>query len=342
MKILVIRFSALGDVALMVPAVLNLVKNNPDIKIHIASREKMRFLFENKPNIIFHGFDFDKRFKGFFGILRLYKYLRSLKPDIVFDMHDVLRTKVLGLFFKIWGTKVFTINKGRAEKKARIESKEKIALKHTIERYSEVFDKANLKTSKSLENNTLKINISEKVNVFLTKLKSKNLIGIAPFAAHQNKIWPVKKYASLLSKIHQEFPETQILFFGGGEKEKLQIDSIIQDSSFTHNIVGQFSMAEEMEIISVLKLMICMDSANMHLAALSKIPTISIWGPTHTDLGFGPIGTQNHHIIQIPTTELSCRPCSVFGNKPCSRGDHACMEGIDVEMVMEKIKVFLI
>jgi ADP-heptose:LPS heptosyltransferase len=77
-----------------------------------------------------------------------------------------------------------------------------------------------------------------------------------------------------------------------------------------------------------------MDSSNLHLAALAGVPTVSIWGATHPDIGFAPYGeSKNNTIIQINTSDLPCRPCAVFGDKPCYRGDHACMKNITPEQV---------
>jgi len=82
-----------------------------------------------------------------------------------------------------------------------------------------------------------------------------------------------------------------------------------------------------------------MDSANMHMAALTKTKVISIWGATHPYAGFAGFGqNQDDHFIQIPETELSCRPCSVFGNKPCFRDDFACMNNITPESIVHKIE----
>jgi ADP-heptose:LPS heptosyltransferase len=79
----------------------------------------------------------------------------------------------------------------------------------------------------------------------------------------------------------------------------------------------------------------------MHLAALSGIPVASIWGATHPDAGFGPWGQGEEAVLQIPTDVLTCRPCSVFGNKPCWRGDLACMNDISVDAVAERVKEIL-
>jgi ADP-heptose:LPS heptosyltransferase len=78
-----------------------------------------------------------------------------------------------------------------------------------------------------------------------------------------------------------------------------------------------------------------MDSANMHIAALYNVPVVSIWGATHPYAGFYGWGIDLENSIQLP---LACRPCSVFGNIPCYRGDHACMEHITPSMIIDKIK----
>src|SRR5690606_4511860 len=87
-----------------------------------------------------------------------------------------------------------------------------------------------------------------------------------------------------------------------------------------------------------LDVMVAMDSLNMHLAALLGVPVISIWGPTHPFSGFGPYGQGNEAIVQVPVAELECRPCSIFGNKPCFRKDLACMNRITPETVHARIR----
>ena len=84
-----------------------------------------------------------------------------------------------------------------------------------------------------------------------------------------------------------------------------------------------------------------MDSGNMHLAALSGTRVLSIWGATHPDAGFGPWGQGDEGIIQVPADVLTCRPCSVFGNVPCWRGDLACLNDISVDVVAERVRQLL-
>ena len=80
--------------------------------------------------------------------------------------------------------------------------------------------------------------------------------------------------------------------------------------------------------------LISMDSANMHLASLFGVPVISVWGATHPFAGFYGWAQPADNAVQI---DLYCRPCSVFGNKPCYRGDHACMQQLPEEKIMEKV-----
>jgi ADP-heptose:LPS heptosyltransferase len=87
--------------------------------------------------------------------------------------------------------------------------------------------------------------------------------------------------------------------------------------------------------------MVAMDSSNMHLASISGIPVISIWGATHPDIGFAPLYQPKSNFVQVSVEELPCRPCSVYGNKPCLRGDKACMERISAHFVAEKVKEIL-
>ena len=104
------------------------------------------------------------------------------------------------------------------------------------------------------------------------------------------------------------------------------------------NVAGKISFKEELQLISQLTLMVSMDSANMHLASIYGVPVVSIWGATHPFAGFYGWRQDVNNIVQA---DLFCRPCSVFGNKPCYRGDHACMQMISTDMVKQKIAMNL-
>ena len=97
-------------------------------------------------------------------------------------------------------------------------------------------------------------------------------------------------------------------------------------------------MYQELIVMSHLDVMLSMDSANMHLASLTNTPVVSVWGATHPMAGFLGFKQNNDNIIQI---DLECRPCSIFGNKPCKRGDYACLQNIPPERIVERITTII-
>ncbi len=343
-KIVIFRFSAMGDVALLLPVVLNALKQNPNLKITIVSRDKFKPFFDGYTNIEVFTADLENKHKGLLGLFRLFLELRQLSPDYVLDLHQNIRTQVLKFFFFFTKAKVFGFDKGRSEKKKLVKNKEFKQLSHVTDRYYEVFKKAGLiPNSSKIENlpEFFKIpsETENKIENWLEPIKSQKLIGIAPFAQHKGKMWPIEKYAALIQLISDQFQTTQIMVFGGGKEEKEIVESIKVRFPQIKNLVGVFSLNEELALIKKLDLMICGDSSNMHFATLSNIPVISIWGSTHTYAGFGALFQPENYTIEISKEELSCRPCSVYGNKPCIRKDYACLTWISPEMVFEKVKI---
>jgi ADP-heptose:LPS heptosyltransferase len=122
---------------------------------------------------------------------------------------------------------------------------------------------------------------------------------------------------------------------GGGAGEIAQLTELAAQYPVAVVVAGRFRLAEELKIISHLDVMISMDSANMHLASLFGVPVVSVWGATHPFAGFMGFGQSVSNAVQLDN--LSCRPCSIFGNKPCFRGDHACMEWLSSNIIVEKV-----
>ena len=149
-----------------------------------------------------------------------------------------------------------------------------------------------------------------------------------------------ERFGPLLTQVLANQP-AQVFLFGGGAAEVTQLVALQAQIPSAILVAGQLSMAAELALIQRLSGMVCMDSGNMHLAALSGVPVVSIWGATHPDAGFGPWGQGQEAIVQIPVEQLTCRPCSVFGNKPCWRGDLACLNDISVDAVAERVLTLL-
>ena len=319
-RILAYRFSAFGDVAMTVPVFTEFLEQNPDVEIIMVSRENFRELFAGIPNLIFHGINLDD-YKGISGMRRLSKELISnYRPNYIADLHDVIRAKILDKIFTRKGFKVFKINKGKEEKELLTDvwNLNKSPLKHNTERYADVFREMGFKIELSHQ------------------LRPKNIaklgIGIAPFAQHKGKMLPLEKtfeLAKILSSNHQ------IYFFGGGKSEEDTLKTWQNQIPNSENIAGNLTLKQELERISDLELMISMDSANMHLASLVGTRCVSVWGSTHPFAGFLGYGQSENDVVQIK--DLTCRPCSVFGDKECYRGDWACLEEINIQQVIDKV-----
>lgn len=320
-RILAYRFSAFGDVAMTVPVFTEFLQQNQEVEIVMVSRTQFKDLFEGIPNLIFKGIDVDD-YQGIFGLRKLGKFLlKEVNPDYIADLHDVIRTKALDLFFIKNGFKVFKINKGKQEKEllTDIWNLDKKKLMPNTERYADVFRAMNFKL-------TLSHQYPQK------PLVTKKGIGIAPFAQHKGKMLPLEKtfeVVKILSASHK------ISFFGGGKNEVTILNEWEQQLPNTENLAGTLSLKEELQKISELEVMISMDSANMHLASLVGTRCISVWGSTHPYAGFLGYGQSENDVVQVK--DLTCRPCSVFGDKECYRGDWACLEEIDIQKIIDLV-----
>jgi len=342
-KVLIFRFSAMGDVALLVPAVKSFVAANPDIEVTVVTRPKFGPLFFDMERVIVFPADVDYTYTGIFGLRDLCKKLLRKGPyEVVFDMHDHIRTKILRSFFRLFGSRVVVFEKGKKEKNlfTRKENKVTTPLIHTVERYRLAFEKGGysfpiiqppyMALGESIQTASGWFGYKKSIE------KSK-WIGVAPFAMHKSKIWPVENYKPLFELLIAKEP-MKFFLFGGGDKEIQFFESLKQQ--FPQNvevIAGQLKLRQEIALMQHLDVMLCVDSSNMHMAALANIPLLSIWGGTHTDVGFGPYGKGKESIIEISREELPCRPCSVYGKEKCYIGDFPCLTRITPEIISSRI-----
>jgi ADP-heptose:LPS heptosyltransferase len=334
LKILVIRLSAMGDVAMTAPVLYSFIEKYPHIKLSVLSQKSFGSLF-NSSKIHFIGIDL-KHYEGLNGLYELFKVLKKEKFDLVIDLHDVLRSNILRFFFRyIGGTKVFVVDKGRKDKKRLTRKKNKVLrpLKTTVERYVDVFRAAGFDIRLSEDVREPGVEISDKVAAILPNGHNPVCVGIAPFAAHQGKIYPLEKMAEVLDYLSMK---GVCLFLFGSNSEKMQLQE--WESKFPHciSVAGKFTLKEELQLIGKMDLMLSMDSANMHLASLAGTTVVSVWGATHPYAGFTGWRQSPENIVQI---DKPCRPCSVYGNKKCYRDDlpYACMREISPAMIIAKI-----
>jgi ADP-heptose:LPS heptosyltransferase len=317
---IILRFSAMGDVAIAASVMREIAMQNPEHYFVFATRAFFTPFFEGIPNLEVFSVDFNRRHKGFLGLIRLYSDLnKKYKIYSVADLHDVLRSKLITLFFRFSfkNVKIATINKGRKEKRTLCANNtRKTPLKKTWMRYTEVFQKI------KIENEI----IPTPLPYFPEKVKK---IGASPFAQHKGKMYPPELMEKVLELLSANY---EIYLFGGGKNEKELCEKWQEKFNNVHSLVGKYSLTEELTFISDLDVMLSMDSSGMHLASLCKVPCVSIWGATHPYAGFVGFGQEDNPQIQL---DLPCRPCSVYGDKDCKLGDYRCLWEIAPEKVAQ-------
>ncbi|MCC8144099.1 MAG: glycosyltransferase family 9 protein [Tannerellaceae bacterium] len=336
MQVLVIRLSAIGDVAMAVPVIYSVARANPEDTFTVLTQYFLLPVFQNRPaNINLLGIDTQGAQKDLRGLLRFAFTLSQCNFDKVLDLHDVLRSKVIGTVFRLQGTPVYVIDKGRKERKqlTAARNKKMSPLMHMTERYAEVFRKVgfgyrNSFTSLFEDKKADNTRIQE-----VTGSKNCQWIGIAPFAKHRGKIYPLEAMRQVIRRLSTYFPG-KIFLFGAAGREQLILEEFEEQFPNVQCIAGKLPLEQELVLISNLDLLVSMDSANMHFASLVGTRVLSIWGATHPYAGFYGFNQHPEDIIQL---SLPCRPCSVFGDKACRRSDWACMEQLPPEKIVDKV-----
>lgn len=326
MKALAIRFSSMGDVALVAAAAKAWLNANQKNELLVCSRPQFKPLFEPLERCEFFPADVSKDYKGLHGMKMLADHLvNHFDFDYVADLHDSIRSRILCTFLRFQGFQISRINKGRSEKQklTRKKNKQLYPLIHTIERYLEA-----LPGNVHWNDHLLPVYTSKLKNFHSGNLK----VGLAPYAKHPVKQWPEPKFFELIDMLKNDQIEC-VIFGSQAEREKFR-KRFSKNEHFIQ-IPEIQSLGEEIQLMFTLDAFVALDSFNMHLAYLCGLPVVSIWGPTHPYIGFGPLGPSKNFIVQI---ELDCRPCSTYGQKKCFRGDHACMELISTEQVLQQIK----
>ena len=339
--VLVLRFSAMGDVAMTAAALREFAPAHSDVHFAMVSRPLFAPFFEGLDNVTFIATDFNKQYKGLRGLWRLFHDLRRQKPAAVADLHDVLRTKILRLLFRLWGFKVKKINKGRHEKRqlTRRHHKQLKPLQHTIARYTDVLTAAaavcDMRYAMSdVRDTNYLVPCTTYYAPQATLRVSK--IGIAPFAKHRGKIYPLGKMEKIVAHFAQ-LNNAEVYLFGGGAAEIVLLAEWEAKYSGVISLAGKMSLSEELSQLADMDVVVSMDSANMHMASLMGVTVVAVWGATHPFAGFTGWKQEEINNIQL---DLPCRPCSVFGDKACFRHDYACMN-IPEQIIIEKITALL-
>ena len=339
-QILVIRLSAMGDVAMTVPVITTLTKNYPELQFTILTKKSFMPIFHGMERVKVVETDVKKRHKGLIGLWRLYQELKPMQFDAVADLHNVLRSRVLKKYFALDRIPFVQIDKGRKEKKALTRSKNKVfqQLKTTHQRYADVFTQLGFTIDLEKASPLKRQQLSEKL-LNLVLQDTKKWVGIAPFAAHKGKMYPF----SLMKEVVENLNDTgkyKILLFGGGPNETEQLQALSSSLNHTICVAGKLNLSEELQLISNLDVMLSMDSGNAHLAANFGIPVVTVWGVTHPYAGFYPFHQPMENAVLANREQYPLIPTSIYGNK-MPQGYESAMETIQLQQILEKLTTIL-
>ena len=327
----------MGDVAMTVPLVRALVQQYPDVKVTVVSRLQYKPFFEDIPHVAFHAADTTGRHKGLLGIWKLYKELKALHIYAVADLHNVLRSKILTLLFKINGKKTATTDKARDEKKALTRPNNKVfkPLIPVIQRHAAVFKQlgfpVNLKGLLNPDRAPLTPDLLE-----ITGAKTQPWIGVAPFAQHPGKAYPKDLMQEVIKKLAFD-GSCKLLLFGGGEKEVAQLKKFAKGHDNVVVVAGRLKLKQELRLMAHLDVMLSMDSGNGHMAAMQGVKVITLWGATHPYAGFVPYNQPLENSLTADREKYPLLPTSIYGNKKV-QGYEDAMRTITPESVVAKVR----
>ena len=161
-------------------------------------------------------------------------------------------------------------------------------------------------------------------------------LGLAPFAAHKGKVYPLEQMAEVVRLFFEAHPGGRLFVFGSKKEMEMLRPTWGKDFErlvFVCDLLK--GLDAELQLMARLNAMISMDSGNMHLASLVGCPVVSIWGQTHPFAGFMGYHQAEENVVQ---QDLHCRPCSIFGNAPCRYGDFRCLRDILPQLIVDKVE----
>ncbi|NQY05178.1 MAG: glycosyltransferase family 9 protein [Flavobacteriaceae bacterium] len=323
----------MGDVAMTLPVLKALLNQNKGLKITFVSRPFFEPMFNEIENLNFYPVDLDKKHKGFFGLQKLAKELIKLDIDYIADLHNVLRSNILLSRFKIKGIRQAQIDKGRAQKKRLTHPNKKqfFPLKTTHERYADVFRTLGFNLDLSEVQLNDKKEMTPEIQELFNLPSTHKKIGIAPFAAHKGKEYPMKLMKQVIANLSEE------IFLFGGKNDVNVLEKLETEYPNVNSVAGKLTFEQELALISNLDVMVSMDSGNGHLATNFGVPVITIWGVTHPYAGFVPFNQPEENQITADLEKFPLIPTSIYGNK-YPEGYLDCFKTIAPEHIIQVIK----
>jgi len=323
-KILIIRFSSIGDIVLTSPVVRCLKKQVPNSEIHFLKKSSFKSVLVNNPYLT-KVWTFSNDLDEVLPSLKLEKF------DLVIDLHKNIRSRKVALSL---GVTTFAFDKLNIQKWMLVNLKiNKLPSIHIVDRY--------LNTVSSLgvvnDNQGLDYFISDTDNVLPTSIPQKFHSGFVAFvigAKHATKVFPVNKLLEVIEQL-----DMPIVLLGGKEDRERGEQIVNASTKDIWNTCGEFSLNQSASLLQQAKVVVTNDTGLMHIAAAFKKPIVSIWGNTVPEFGMTPYEPQHEEQLKLfQVNNLSCRPCSKIGFDSCPKKHFKCMNDISSVEVAESIK----
>lgn len=327
MKILILRFSSIGDIVLTTPVIRCLKKKFPNAEIHYATKASFVPLLSKNPYLTsIHVLNNS--------LTALIKELKMEKFDYIIDLHHNLRTFLIKVQL---GVKSFSFYKANFVKWLLVNFKiNHLPQNHIVNRYLDT--SRNLGADNDGEGLDYFIAEEDEVNIRLLPTEFQN--GYAAWVIggiHGTKIFPAEKIIRIINQLN-----IPVILLGGkedierGETVKTEISN--QQSEII-NACGKYSLNQSASLVRQSKLVVTNDTGLMHVAAAFKKPVISFWGNTIPEFGFEPYyGKHKIRNHKFEIRNLECRPCSKLGYTSCPQKHFNCMNLLDEKMILEKIQ----
>ena len=324
--IVVVRLGRLGDVTLTGPTVKNLRITYPESKILFVTRESYRTLAERLP-----GVDTVLVFPdggSYIDLIRLSSRIEEFNPTLIVDLHKNFRSFHLAKLTKAPYKVVY--HKRRQQRLAAVNEKEFVSpIPHTVDLYNAVLDE--LKGQKLVHLPDLELPDEPASQGGIRR----DGVAIAPGASSPVKAWPPQRFALLAERIMYDFKYPIRLLLGEGEEHLQEHFQHLPQDKLT--VYQNRPLPDVVTLLSRCRLAVTNDTGLMHISSAVGTPTAALFGPTHEQLGFYPLGV---HDLLLGTNE-PCRPCSLHGNKPCYRQEQYCFTLLTVDAVYERIAEML-
>ncbi len=327
MKIIIIRFSSIGDIVLTTPVIRGIRNKYPEATIHYLTKPAFESLVKYNPYL-------DEVILLQENLKDTLQAIKSQDYDHIIDLHNSLRTQVvkLGNF-----SKTHSFDKLSFKKWLYVKLKwNTLPSMHVVDRYLDTVRFLNIENDKEGLDFFIpagKIVDFEKLNI---PLKTKEYVAIAIGAAHVTKSIPV----SLLVKIIDALDYPIVLI--GGKEDTTKANEILAQTtnSKVYNAVGQYDILQSASFIKQAKALLTPDTGMMHIAAALRIPIVAVWGNTTPSLGMYPYTFHSEYTnIEVPT--LPCRPCSHIGYTVCPKEHFHCMNKQDSTAIIHKINQYI-